>query len=60
MREFSKFVGLDTHKNTIAVAVADGLGGRARYYGEIANTPEAISKLVGTLCPDGEVLSFCY
>ena len=60
MREFSKFVGLDTHKNTIAVAVADGLGGRARYDGEIANTPEAISKLVGTLCPDGEVLSFCY
>jgi transposase len=60
MRQFSKFVGLDTHKSTIAVAVADGLGGSARFYGEIANTPEAISKLVGKLCPDGEVLSFCY
>lgn len=60
MKEFSKFVGLDTHKKTIAVSVADGLGGNARFYGEIANTPEAIRKLVGKLCPDGEVLSFCY
>lgn len=60
MNKFSKFVGLDTHKKTIAVAVADGLGGDARFYGEIANTPEAISKLVKKLCPDGEVLSFCY
>lgn len=60
MKEFSKFVGLDTHKKTIAVSVADGLYGGTRYYGEIANTPEAIRKLVGKLCPDGEVLSFCY
>ena len=60
MNEFSKYVGLDTHKETIAVAVADALGGKARYYGEIANTPEAIRKLVKQLCPDGEVISFCY
>ena len=60
MKEFSKYVGLDTHKETIAVAVADALGGKARYYGEIANTPEAIRKLVKNLCPDGEVISFCY
>ena len=60
MTKFTKFVGLDTHKSTIAVAVSDSLGGSARFYGEIANTPEAINKLVGKLCPDGEVLSFCY
>jgi len=60
MKEFSKYVGLDTHKETIAVAVADALGGKPRYYGEIANTPEEIRKLVRKLCPDGEVLSFCY
>jgi transposase len=60
MKEFSKYVGLDTHKETIAVAVADAMGGKARYYGEIANTPEAIKKLVGKLCPDGERISFCY
>jgi transposase len=60
MKEFSKYVGLDTHKETIAVAVADAIGGKARFYGEIANTPEAIKKLVKQLCPDGEVISFCY
>ena len=60
MHEFSKYVGLDTHKETIAVAVADAVGGKARYYGEIANTPEEVGKLVKRLCPDGEVISFCY
>ena len=60
MKDFSKYVGLDTHKETIAVAVADALGGKARYYGEITNTPEAIGKLVRNLCCDGEVISFCY
>ncbi|MCF6229959.1 MAG: IS110 family transposase [Gammaproteobacteria bacterium] len=60
MKEFSKYVGLDTHKETIAVAVADALGGKPRYYGEIANTPAAVRKLVKNLCPDGEMLSFCY
>ncbi len=60
MKDFNKFVGLDTHKETIAVAVADAVGGKARYYGEIANTPEEVGKLVKRLCPDGEVISFCY
>ena len=60
MKEFSKYVGLDTHKDTIAVAVADALGGKPRYYGEIANTADAIHKRVKRLSADGEVLSFCY
>ena len=60
MKEFSKYVGFDTHKETIAVAIADALGGKERYYGEIANTPQAIRKLVKKLCPDGEIVSFCY
>lgn len=60
MNKFSKYVGLDTHKETIAVAIADAYGGKARYYGEIPNTPEAINKLVTKLCSDGEVTSFCY
>jgi len=60
MREFSKYVGLDTHKDTIAVAVCDALGGKPRYFGEIANTPEAVRKMVKDLCPDGEILKFCY
>ena len=36
---FIKYVGLDTHKDTIAVAIADTpVGGKPRFYGEIANT----------------------
>jgi len=38
MKEFSKYVGLDVHKATIAVAVAEGKGGEVRYHGEIENT----------------------
>ncbi len=60
MIEFSKYIGLDTHKDSIAVAIADSGRGKPRYYGEIPNTPEAISKLVSKLSPDGEVISFCY
>jgi hypothetical protein len=60
MREFSKYVGLDTHKDTIAVAVAQACGGQPRYYGEISNTAEAVTRLVNKLSADGEVISFYY
>lgn len=60
MEKCSKYVGLDTHKDTIAVAVADGAGGPARYFGEIANRPPSIAKLLKRLSPDGEVVSYCY
>lgn len=60
MYEFSKHVGLDTHAETIAVAVADACGGEARYFGEIANRPAAVAKLVKQLSRDGEVIAFCY
>lgn len=59
MKEFSKYVGLDVHKETIAVSVAER-GGEVRYVGEIANTPEAMAKLVSQLKKGGAVLSFCY
>lgn len=60
MKEFSKYVGLDVHKETIAVSVAEANGGEVRYVGEIANTPEALTKLVGQLKKGGARLSFCY
>ncbi len=46
MKEFSKYVGLDGHKETIAVSVAERGGGEVRYVGEIANTCEAMAKPV--------------
>ena len=49
MKKFSKYVGLDVHKETVAVSVAEVQGGEVRYFGEIANTPEAIEKLVRQL-----------
>jgi len=60
MNEFSKYVGLDVHKDTIAVAVADGAGGEVRYVGEIAHTPEAIGKLLRQLKRGGGRISWCY
>ena len=44
------FIGLDTHKETIAVALAeDGRDGEVRYYGQIENQPAAVLKLVKKL-----------
>lgn len=56
MKEFSKYVGLDVHKETIAVSIAEGV----RYVGEIANTPQAVSKLVKQLSGRGATASLCY
>lgn len=60
MKKFSKYVGLDVHKATIAVAIADADGGETRFFGEIANTPEAVAKLVNQLTKGGAKVSFCY
>ena len=51
------FVGLDVHKDTIAVAVADGQpGGEVRFWGKIENTPERLralaQKLAGRIRPE--------
>jgi hypothetical protein len=49
-----KFIGLDVHKDTIAVAVADdGHKGEVRFYGTIPNTPEAVRRLVHRLTQPG-------
>lgn len=44
------YVGLDVHKDTIAVALAEaGKRGELREYGKIANTPAALRTLAAKL-----------
>lgn len=55
-----KYVGLDVHKETIAVSVAEPDGGEVRFLGEVTNTPDSVTKLVKRLRKEGMRLSFCY
>ncbi|MBV8590987.1 MAG: IS110 family transposase, partial [Acetobacteraceae bacterium] len=61
MEERITFIGLDVHKTTIAVAIANG-GSReaARCYGTIENTSTALTKLASKLAGEGARLQFCY
>jgi transposase len=60
-QESKVFVGLDTSKLKIAVALAEeGRQGEVRFLGEIDNTPEAVRRLVGKLAGRHSEVLFCY
>lgn len=58
MKNSLRFVGLDVHGETIAVAVAEA-GGEVRDVGIIANRPEAVRKMMGKLGPVEQIRA-CY
>lgn len=60
MKKSNRYVGLDVHADSIAVAVAEeGRDGEVRSLGTIANQPEAIRKLMQRLGPT-KTLKVCY
>jgi predicted NBD/HSP70 family sugar kinase len=58
MKKSIRFVGLDVHADTIAVAVAETTG-EVRSMGTIPNTPDAVKKLVKKLGVEAN-LRVCY
>jgi transposase len=58
MGKNTRFVGMDVHAETIAVAVAEGRN-QVRSLGTIANRPEAVRRLLGKLGKLNEV-RVCY
>jgi len=58
MAKNTRFVGMDVHAETIAVAIVEGRN-TARSIGTIPNRPEAVRKLIGKLGDPGS-LRVCY
>ena len=62
LRRYSAYIGLDVHKDTIAVSTADGtLSSDPQYLGEIPNEPKSVRALLKRLedTRPGSLL-FCY
>jgi transposase len=60
-QSMSTYVAMDTHKNAISIAVAEGgRRGEVRFVGEIASRPEAVTKMIERLAAKHGKLTFCY
>ena len=60
MRKFSNYIGLDVHKDTIAVGIADNDDSEPHFWGTIQHEAEAVRRLVQRLSSRGRRLKFCY
>ena len=64
MQNAITYVGLDVHKDSIVVSLAEaGLRGRlrdVREYGKVLNTPAALKSMATKLAAGGNELRFCY
>tara|TARA_R110002020_G_scaffold394281_4_gene604353 strand:+ start:736 stop:1548 length:813 start_codon:yes stop_codon:yes gene_type:complete len=55
------FIGLDTSKLKISVAVAEGeRNGEVRFFGDISADPTSVASMVAKLAKRGTILHFCY
>ena len=55
------FVGLDVHKTTVSVGVAEGRrGGEVRHLGTFENRVDVLKKMAERLARGGRRLNFCY
>lgn len=56
MRQYTKYVGLDVHTDSITVALTQSDGKEPALYGQLANTPEAVDKLARQLSRQAKAL----
>lgn len=61
MTDNSTFIGMDVHKNSIDIAIAEsGRDGQVRHYGKIDGTLSALDKVIRKIVSKGNRLHFVY